>query len=261
MNRRCLSKLFPSVFNDNWSHEIDITQAELSHLQNAETMHESLRNDQVHGGNALTQHLQEFQTSFPTAHLENLLPMSEMGDHSFGFDLTLSSDDILNVLQRDSTLAPFSAMPGFSPEARSNIVDDSIHGVPTRSGGEAEDASRHAVESMWKIIRDLPRKLLADPHENETPDFFEDCLELCFARFLTTFPIIHKPSFSAKDCTSSLLLNILAIGSCFVGSERAGLRVSHAFIKTSYFAVYEAVAHCTKAGANERLHRENICGH
>jgi hypothetical protein len=41
---------------------------------------------------------------------------------------------------------------------------------------------------MSKIIKDLPAKLMAELENNDvTSSFFDDCLDLFFTRFLTTF--------------------------------------------------------------------------
>jgi hypothetical protein len=47
------------------------------------------------------------------------------------------------------------------------------------------------------------------------------------ARFNPTFPIIHEATLVLKDCGPFLLLNMVAIGSLFIGRSEAIAKVRH----------------------------------
>lgn len=47
-----------------------------------------------------------------------------------------------------------------------------------------------------------------------------------FTRFNVIFPIVHEPTFVAKECDWFLLLNIFAIGSLLIGTPDAIEQVS-----------------------------------
>lgn len=54
-----------------------------------------------------------------------------------------------------------------------------------------------------------------------TSDFLDICLKTFFDRFVPVFPVSHQPTFSLKDCSSPLLLNMVVLGSVFVASDDA----------------------------------------
>ena len=146
-----------------------------------------------------------------------------------GFDWSLSSEDLFNLLRADSTVLP-SALPLENfPETQTSMTYDSLAELHTGrdNASGSVDASRRAVRSMNNMIKDLPSKLVAELEGGDKAySFFDDCLELFFTRFLTAFPILHKPTFVTNDCSSTLLLNMLALGSVFIGSTDAVRRVS-----------------------------------
>jgi len=47
-----------------------------------------------------------------------------------------------------------------------------------------------------------------------------------FTKFIPILPIIHQPTFVYRDCSAHLLLNAIAIGSLFLGTEDAIVKVS-----------------------------------
>ena len=153
------------------------------------------------------------------------------GDWDVGFDWAFSSEDLFNLLRADSSMPPLPIpLAQYSPETQTSMNHDSVagrHAVRDNSSGSA-DASRQAVRSMNKMIRDLPAGLVAEVENmDKSSSFFEDCLDLFFTHFSPVLPLLHKPTFVARDCGSTLLLNILALGSLFVGTKDAVSRVSN----------------------------------
>lgn len=51
--------------------------------------------------------------------------------------------------------------------------------------------------------------------------FFDACLSLFFSQFNPTFPIVHEPTWKLKTTGPFLLLNMVAIGSLFIGNDDA----------------------------------------
>jgi hypothetical protein len=146
----------------------------------------------------------------------------------FGFDWTVASEDIFGLLRSEQSMFNF-ALPmsqysqNFS-DAQTCLTNGSMDGhAPSGS----VDASGEAVQAMSKIIKELPAKLIAElENNNVTSSFFDECMDLFFTRFLTTFALVHKPTFHARDCGPTLLLNMLALGSAFIVSKEATTKVS-----------------------------------
>jgi hypothetical protein len=47
-----------------------------------------------------------------------------------------------------------------------------------------------------------------------------------FTKFIPILPVIHQPTFVYRDCSAHLLLNAFALGSLFLGTEDATVKVS-----------------------------------
>ncbi|OGM49364.1 hypothetical protein ABOM_003500 [Aspergillus bombycis] len=76
---------------------------------------------------------------------------------------------------------------------------------------------QHAVHEVHKLVDDVSKRLNDDLHNTGvTPAFVEACLREYFRRVSPSFPIMHEPTFSVRDCISPLLLNMVALGSLFV---------------------------------------------
>ncbi|KAJ5390085.1 uncharacterized protein N7496_001153 [Penicillium cataractarum] len=76
---------------------------------------------------------------------------------------------------------------------------------------------QHAVDELHKLVDDLSKRLNNNlRNTGVTPPFVDACLREFFGRVSPSFPIIHEPTFSVRDCISPLLLNMVALGSLFV---------------------------------------------
>jgi hypothetical protein len=72
-----------------------------------------------------------------------------------------------------------------------------------------------------------------------TPRFLDSSLHMFFTKFIPILPIIHQPTFVYRDCSAHLLLNAIALGSLFLGTEDATGKVS--VLKTGFvFKLREA---------------------
>jgi hypothetical protein len=56
--------------------------------------------------------------------------------------------------------------------------------------------------------------------------FMDNCLQAYFAHFNTQFPILHRPTFVFRDCSPSLILNAIALGSLYMGTAEAVNKVN-----------------------------------
>ncbi|KAK5057510.1 hypothetical protein LTR84_011510 [Exophiala bonariae] len=147
-------------------------------------------------------------------------------DQDFGFDWGLASEDIFTLLRSDhetlNLALPISTYAQAIPEGQTCLSTGSIdESMPTSS----VDVSRDAIHALSQVIKELPGKLVAELENTDVASsFFDECMEFFFTIFLPTFPIIHRPTFHARDCGSPLLLNMLALGSSFIDSSEAGAR-------------------------------------
>lgn len=59
-----------------------------------------------------------------------------------------------------------------------------------------------------------------------TPRFLDSSLHMFFTKFVPIFPVFHRPTFLFRNCSAPLLLNAIALGSLFLGTNEATLKVS-----------------------------------
>lgn len=118
--------------------------------------------------------------------------------------------------------------------------------------GESSQAVHNVSEMVTSLVRQAPtmegkyanRKqsssvTAAVEATSLTSVFLDECLHMFFARFIPTFPILHRSTFVFKDCTQPLLLNAMAIGSLYLGPKdstdkgEALWRLAHVAVTTS----------------------------
>jgi len=162
--------------------------------------------------------------------LSGMALLDDIATLDVDFDWALSSEDFFNMLRSDSNMMPLTLpMAQYSPDIHSSVNYESVSGPQAGLVNHTGlvDVSRKAVRSMSKMIKELPSKLVAELEAGDIgSSFFDDCLDLFFTQFCPIFPVLHKPTFSTRECGSTLLLNVLALGSSFVGSSDALSRVS-----------------------------------
>lgn len=107
--------------------------------------------------------------------------------------------------------------------------------------GSVADAGRTAVSEICGFIDQLSRRLnLELSGESITSAFVDACLHEFLQQLLPRFPVIHRPTFSPRNCIPPLLLNIIALGSLFVCLPRARekgemlWRLAHTAVATSW---------------------------
>lgn len=137
-----------------------------------------------------------------------------------GFDWALSAEDLFRLLRTEASTFPLT-LP---------LTDLSPHpaqvGHPVESSEDTVDAGRRAVRLLSTVIKELPLHLVADLEGSDIVSFFfDDCLDLFFTRIVDAFPIVHRPTFIPRESGSTLMLNMLALGSLFIGSKDATTKV------------------------------------
>lgn len=67
--------------------------------------------------------------------------------------------------------------------------------------------------------------------------FLDECLHTFFARFIPTFPILHRPTFIFRESLQPLLLNAIAIGSLYVGHGNAARKQGEVLWRLAHTAL------------------------
>jgi hypothetical protein len=65
-----------------------------------------------------------------------------------------------------------------------------------------------------------------------TPRFLDSSLHMFFTRFIPIFPVLHRSTFVFRDFSAPLLLNAIALGSLFLGTEDAIAKVEDSRLTT-----------------------------
>ena len=162
--------------------------------------------------------------------------IQDFEETDFGFDWTVAPEDIFGLFRSEAAMVnlalPITHYAQYGTDAQTCLSDGSMD---RHAQVDIVNAGRDAVQDLSNIIKDLPAKLVAELDKNDAKtSFFDDCMDLFFTRFLTTFPLVHKPTFHARECIPSLLLNMLALGSSFIGSKAARTRVSTCYLRSTF---------------------------
>ncbi|KAF4498282.1 C2H2 type zinc finger domain [Fusarium agapanthi] len=85
------------------------------------------------------------------------------------------------------------------------------------------NGSRDAIQSLSDMVTCLSQNVTtaAKSLPELNPAFLDSCLQAYFSHFNIYFPIPHRPTFVYRDCSPSLILNAIALGSLFIGTEDA----------------------------------------
>ncbi|EMT70409.1 hypothetical protein FOC4_g10008857 [Fusarium odoratissimum] len=83
------------------------------------------------------------------------------------------------------------------------------------------NGSRDAIQSLSDMMTCLNVTSAAKSLPELNPAFLDSCLQAYFSHF-NIYPILHRPTFVYRDCSPSLILNAIALGSLFIGTDDAG---------------------------------------
>ncbi|SPJ71013.1 uncharacterized protein FTOL_00741 [Fusarium torulosum] len=107
------------------------------------------------------------------------------------------------------------------------------------------NGSRDAIQSLSDMVTRLSQNVTtaAKSLPELNPAFLDSCLQAYFSHFNIYLPILHRPTFVFRDCSPSLILNAIALGSLFIGTDDAVYggevlwRLAHTAVATSWTAL------------------------
>lgn len=85
---------------------------------------------------------------------------------------------------------------------------------------KSQQRANDAINEAKSLIADLSFSLAADTSPLSS-QFLEQCLNSFFNRFLPTFAVVHRSTFSVRNTFAPLLINMLALGSLFIPTADA----------------------------------------
>ncbi|KAK2792210.1 hypothetical protein FQN51_001869 [Onygenales sp. PD_10] len=110
---------------------------------------------------------------------------------------------------------------------------------PPKSNGM--NLSPQAVQDVTEMVATSSSSVTAAVEANSiTSVFLDECLHMFFARFIPTFPVMHRATFVFRECTHPLLLSAIAIGSLYIGPKDAVAKgealwhLAHTAVSTSW---------------------------
>ncbi|KAJ5267633.1 hypothetical protein N7478_010441 [Penicillium angulare] len=118
-----------------------------------------------------------------------------------------------------------------------NSFDDRSSSVGAIPSGGGHQAVRDVTEMVTSSSSSVTAAVKST---SVTSVFLDECLHMFFVRFIPTFPILHRATFVFRECTHSLLLNAIAIGSLYLGPNdaipkgEALWRLAHTAVATSW---------------------------
>jgi hypothetical protein len=133
------------------------------------------------------------------------------------------ADDMLEFLTSDFS----SSWPLSLPVTQfGQLLFDGVNGSvppPLEDGSQSSNGQGHqAMQQMSKLISVLSSNLTAEiQNTGITSSFLDTCMHVFFDKFIPSFPVLHKATFTVKESSHPLLLNIMALGSLFVGAKDA----------------------------------------
>ncbi len=186
----------------------------------------------------------DFQDSSPIDEASNASTTGFRTHLDNGIDIGSSqpwngSEDMLELLMSDfNTYWPVSLPVIQNPSQY--LADPSLSSTVQGATGPGHQA----MQQMSRLIADLAANLTAEIESTGiTSAFLDTCMHVFFEKFTPSFPVLHKPTFLARESSSPLLLNIIALGSLFVGAKdaihkgEALWRLAHTAVATSWQAL------------------------
>ncbi|KAH8595336.1 hypothetical protein B0O99DRAFT_686762 [Bisporella sp. PMI_857] len=145
-------------------------------------------------------------------------------------------EEMLRMLMFDfGRTSPVSPPPN-APVNLPFAINDGTDWMGTGSG-----PGKQAMDQMSKLLQELPGSIAAEIQSTGiTSAFLDTCVHVFFDKFNPSFPVLHKATFTARECSYPLLLNIIALGSLFVGAKDALIkgealwRLAHLVVATSW---------------------------
>lgn len=117
-----------------------------------------------------------------------------------------------------------------------------VNNNPRSNEGQLRSGDNQtAVFGVSQMVSSYSSSLTAAVESKSiTSVFLDECLHMFFDRFIPIFPIMHRSTFVYRDCSHSLLLNAIALGSLYLGPTdsvakgEALWRLAHTAVATSW---------------------------
>ncbi|KAK0112159.1 hypothetical protein ONS96_001416 [Cadophora gregata f. sp. sojae] len=138
---------------------------------------------------------------------------------SIPFPTWSDTDDMLAFLTSDLS----STWPVTLPVTQFQANFDSPGSVLPPLDDDSQSGQGHqAMQQMSRLISVLSSNLTSEiMNTGITSSFLDTCMHVFFDKFIPSFPVLHKATFVVKESSHPLLLNIMALGSLFVGAKDA----------------------------------------
>ncbi|KAH6665576.1 C2H2 type zinc finger domain protein [Halenospora varia] len=164
---------------------------------------------------------------------------TDNSSHAYG-----NPEEMLHMLMFDFGRSfPVSFPLGTNSQINLPFVLDDVADRINNGSGPGEQA----MDQMSKLVQELPGSLTAEIQSTGiTSAFLDTCVHVFFDKFNPSFPVLHKATFTARDCSYPLLLNIIALGSLFVGAKDAVIkgealwRLAHIAVATNWRKLMQA---------------------
>ncbi|OBT60758.1 hypothetical protein VE03_10869 [Pseudogymnoascus sp. 23342-1-I1] len=156
------------------------------------------------------------------------------------------SGELLEILMSDFNSSWPIALPvmQFQPSASLRIDGSEVLPPSNEQLDAFDNPGQQAMQQMSMLIGDLSSGLTAEiASKGITSAFLDTCIHVFFDKFMPCFPVLHKPTFLARETSHPLLLNIIALGSLSVAAKdavpkgEALWRLAHTSVATSWQAL------------------------
>ena len=165
-------------------------------------------------------------------------------DHFFQLTWPDSENLLQSILSSEfSAFSPMDIFPS-QPKVRSGAAPEDqavspwLASIQTSAQGHGCNS---AVQDLSQIITSASADVTVKAQMTGfTTVFLDGCLHMFFTRVISTFPVVHAPTFVFKDWTHPLLLNAIALGSLFMGQNdditkgEILWRLAHTAVTTSW---------------------------
>ncbi|KAI0136210.1 C2H2 type zinc finger domain protein [Xylariales sp. AK1849] len=165
------------------------------------------------------------------------------------YDSNLEWPDAEQLLQTivSSDWSSLTLPPGANSDSQLELAPPSDIDIDPRLQEHPDHAatsngSHMAIRSLSNMITNVSNHVTTavEMLPGFTSAFLDNCLQTYFIRVNPMFPVLHRPTFVFRECSPSLLLNAIALGSLFIGTEdaiskgEALWRLAHTAVATSW---------------------------
>lgn len=156
------------------------------------------------------------------------------------------SGELLEILMSDFNSNWPITLPvmQFQPSAALRMDSSEVLPPANEQIDAFDSPGQQAMQQMSRLIGNLSSSLTAEiASKGITSAFLDTCIYVFFDKFMPSFPVLHKPTFLARETSHPLLLNIISLGSLFVAAEDAVTkgealwRLAHMSVATSWQAL------------------------